>query len=167
MDYEVVYSSRTGNTQKVAMEIFESLPGISKDIRNVTEPARDQADLYFVGFWNNKGTCSSEIMDFLSGLRGCRVALFGTCGLGRGNEYFERVANQVSVFLSEDCEYMGSFLCTGKMQPRVLEKYKILLDKEDSPQIRSMIQIYEDAMLHPDGADLKAAREFVRRILKN
>ena len=51
MKYLVIYSSRTGNTEKIAMEIFEALPGNSKDIQRVEEQS-GEADTYFVGFWN-------------------------------------------------------------------------------------------------------------------
>ena len=32
-EYLVIYSSRTGNTEKIAMEIFEALPGNSRIFR--------------------------------------------------------------------------------------------------------------------------------------
>ena len=32
MEYMVVYSSKTGNTKKIATEIFSALPGMSRDI---------------------------------------------------------------------------------------------------------------------------------------
>lgn len=49
------------------MEIFEALPGKSKDIQRVEEQ-KGEADTYFVGFWNDKGICGGEIMEFLEGL---------------------------------------------------------------------------------------------------
>ena len=94
LKYQVVYASRTGNTQKVAAKIFETLPGTSKDIQKVEEAGKE-ADVYFVGFWNDKGTCSGSIMDYLSDLHGRKVALFGTCGMGGSREYFDQVAHRV------------------------------------------------------------------------
>ena len=35
MKYLVVYTSKTGNTEKIATEIFKTLPGKSKDIQRV------------------------------------------------------------------------------------------------------------------------------------
>ena len=35
LDYLVVYDSETGNTKKIATEIFASLPGMSKDLLDV------------------------------------------------------------------------------------------------------------------------------------
>lgn len=167
MDYLVVYASKTGNTQKIAMEIFESIPGKSKDIQSIEEYTGDEAETYFVGFWNNRGTCSGEIMEFLSGLDGKRVALFGTCGLGGNKEYFRMVANQVAAFIPESCEYLGNFMCAGRMPPHILEKYQAMQKLQDNAQIRSMIQGYEQAMLHPDETDVLAARAFASDILKH
>ena len=41
LKYQVVYDSRTGNTQKVAAKIFETLPGPSKDIQKVEEAGKE------------------------------------------------------------------------------------------------------------------------------
>ena len=143
LKYQVVYASRTGNTQKVAAKIFETLPGTSKDIQKVEEAGKE-ADVYFVGFWNDKGTCSGSIMDYLSDLHGRKVALFGTCGMGGSREYFDQVAHRVEALIPDDNEYLGAFLCCGKMPGQVLERYKMMQEVEDSPRIRKMIQISLD-----------------------
>lgn len=165
MEYKVIYASRTGNTQKVAMKIFSALPGMSKDVQRVEEISGEEADTYFVGFWNDRGTCSKEIMDFMGGIHEKRVALFGTCGMGQSEEYFTRVGNQVAALIPDDNEYLGCFLCAGKMSPSVLEKYKRIQAQEDTPMIRTMISAYEEAMLHPNGEDFGRAVEFVNKIL--
>lgn len=165
MDYLVVYTSNTGNTQKVAMEIFDAIPGRSKDIVKLEEMREERADTYFVGFWNDRGTCGSQVMDFLSALSGKRVALFGTSGMSDNKEYFKEVENRVSVFLGDDNEYLGCFLCGGRMMPQILEKYKQMQAVNNSPQIRAMISAYEKGMLHPDECDFRNARTFVERVL--
>lgn len=164
MKYMVVYTSKTGNTEKVAAEIFGALPGGSKDIQRVEE-VRGDADTYFVGFWNQRGTCNESIMNFLETLRGKKVALFGTSGFGTNEGYLKEVARRVEALLPEDAKCLGSFLCGGKMPPHVLERFRCMQEKEDSPQIRGMIEAYMKGMLHPDETDLKNARKFVARIL--
>lgn len=164
MDYLVVYASKTGNTEKIAMAIFNALPGKSKDVQRVEE-VNGEADTYFVGFWNNRGTCSGEIVELLSSLKGKKVALFGTCGMGGSQEYFDRVVNQVEAFVPDDCQYLGSFMCAGKMPPQILEKYKQMQKINDNPQVRMMIKAYEEGMLHPNTEDFEHAREFVERVL--
>lgn len=56
----------------------------------------------------------------------------------------------MSVFVPEDNDYLGRFLCGGKMMPQVLDRYKQMQAINDSPQIRTMIAAYEEGMLHPD-----------------
>ena len=166
MEYLVIYTSNTGNTQKVAMKIFDAIPGRSKDIERLEEYHGEEADTYFVGFWNDRGTCGSAVMDFLSGIHGKKVALFGTCGMSGDKEYFKQVESRVSVFIPEDNEYLGCFLCGGKMMPQILEKYRQMQAINDSPQIRAMIAAYDEGMLHPDEKDFEDAKKFVERVLR-
>mgnify|MGYP000236593572 FL=1 len=57
LDYLVVYDSETGNTKKIATEIFASLPGMSKDLINLHERTDfPEAKIYFVGFCVHRGT---------------------------------------------------------------------------------------------------------------
>lgn len=66
LDYLVVYDSETGNTKKIATEIFASLPGMSKDLINLHERTDfPEAKIYFVGFCVHRGTCRLEIGNFL------------------------------------------------------------------------------------------------------
>lgn len=164
MKYLVVYSSRTGNTEKIAIEIFGALPGKSKDIQRLEEQ-NGEAETYFVGFWNDKGICGREVIEFLEKLHGKQVAIFGTCGMGQDAEYCRQVSKRVEALIPEDNRYLGSFLCPGRMAPQVLERYRMMQTKQDSPWIRRMIRLYEEAMLHPDGDDLAGARAFVTKMI--
>ena len=164
MEYLVVYSSQTGNTQKLALEIFEALPGKSKDIQKIEEQS-GEADTYFVGFWIHRGICGRDILDFLEGLHGKNVALFGTCGMGEDRKYCRQVSKRMEALIPEDNRYLGAFLCTGKMSPQVLEKFQAMQKRKDSPEIRELIQAYREAMLHPDERDLRNARTFAKEIV--
>ena len=60
--------------------------------------------------------------------------------IGNGSqEYFDTVVNQVEAFIPDDCEYLGAFMCAGKMPPQILEKYKQMQKVNDNPQVRMMI----------------------------
>ena len=43
----VIYSSQTGNTRKLATQIFAAIPGDSKDLKNIDEYREKDAELYF------------------------------------------------------------------------------------------------------------------------
>ena len=89
----VIYSSQTGNTRKLATQIFAAIPGDSKDLKNIDEYREKDAELYFVGFWVDRGDCDEKTVELLSGLHGKKIALFGTCGMGNDPAYYQKVMN--------------------------------------------------------------------------
>ena len=128
MKYRIVYDSRTGNTQRVAGAIEKGLAAYTGAVCRIEEALEQgpdpETDVYFVGFWNDKGTCSEGVQSFLSRLHGTRAALFGTCGMGSSEAYFRQVEDRVRALLPEDCGYLGAFLCAGRMPAQVLERYR-------------------------------------------
>lgn len=168
MKYLVVYTSKTGNTQKLAMEIFAAIPDTSKDFYDISElPPDKEADVYFIGFWIDRGTCSMEILDFISELHGKKVALFGTCGMGSNPDYYHTIEEKIKVFLPEDNQYLGSFLCQGKMPIQVRQKYEVMQQKSDNPNIEKLLRNFDEALLHPNQSDFDQAKEFVHTVLKS
>lgn len=170
LDYLVIYESETGNTKKIATEIFAALPGMSKDLINLNECADiPEAQIYFVGFCVHRGTCSLEIGNFLGSLSAKAVALFGTCGAGDSEEYFHGIENSACIWLEDDNLYLGGFICQGKMPQQVRLKYETMLHQgssEDDEMVKRQIQNFDAAMVHPDKNDLCRAKEFVNNCLQ-
>lgn len=165
MRVQIVYTSRTGNTERLAQEIFAAVPVKEKNVKRIEETTqRDDGDLYLVGFWTDRGTASAEILDFLSGLHHKKVALFGTCGMGRDAQYYQHIERNVAAFVPEDCEYLGAFLCQGKMPMRVRNRYEAMQTPETAAQMQRMIRNFDEALLHPDKEDFRAAAAFVKRL---
>lgn len=164
LDYLVLYESETGNTKKIATEIFSVLPGMSKDLININE--RDsipEAAVYFVGFCVHRGTCSLDIGNFLGGLSGKSIALFGTCGAGNSHEYYRSIENSAQIWLEDDNRYLGGFFCQGKMPLPVRQKYEAMLEQaeeKERPMIQMQLQNFDEAMIHPTQDDLEHAKEF-------
>ena len=167
MRVQIVYTSCTGNTEKRAEAIFEAVPVKEKNVKRIEERTeRDDGDLYLVGFWTDRGTASPEILDLLGSLHGKKVALFGTCGMGNDPEYYKRIASGVAAFIPEDCEYLGAFLCQGKMPIQVRRRYEEMRVPSNEAQIDCLIRNFDEALLHPDRKDFEAAAEFVRSLFR-
>lgn len=98
MSYAIVYSSKTGNTRLLADAIREVA---GDDCIYFGEPsdAALSADILYVGFWTDKGTCDSTVADFLKKLDGKKVFLFGTAGFGGSSAYFEQILGRVRTSL--------------------------------------------------------------------
>ena len=99
MKLAVWYDSATGNTEYLARQLAEALPGAS------CAPAErgEDGELICLGFWTDKGTCSDRLKAQLPRLAGKRVFLFGTAGFGGSEEYFSAIARRVAAELPEDC----------------------------------------------------------------
>lgn len=165
MKTQVLYKSRTGNTEKIAKAIFEAVPGKYKDIARLDgQTDYEMGDIYFIGFWTDRGSASVDILDYLGSLQGKKIALFGTCGMGGNPEYFKKIEENIRVFIENDNEYLGAFLCQGKMPISVRDKYVKMKNAENEKQMDAMIRNFDMAMLHPDENDVKRAKAFVKEI---
>lgn len=170
LDYLVLYESETGNTKKIATQIFSSLPGMSKDLININERVDlPDAKIYFVGFCVHRGTCSLKIGQLLSGLSGKSVALFGTCGAGNCPGYYREIENAARIWLEDDNHYLGAFFCQGKMPLQIRQKYETLLKNaqgKDQERLNFQIHNFDEAMIHPNKNDYIHADNFVDSCLK-
>lgn len=161
LDYVVLYQSETGNTGKVATEIFSALPGREKDLIRVDIGSPiPKARNYFVGFAVNRGTCNMEVADVISELHDAKISLFATCGANPISEYKKEVESKVTVWIDDDNEYCGFFLCQGKMPCDIRAKYESMRNGANDTQINAMLHNFEEAKLHPDMEDLQQARTF-------
>ena len=163
LDYIVLYQSQTGNTKKLATEIFAALPGMSKDLISLDELRElPEAETYFIGFCVHYGTCSLEIGNVLSSISGKNVALFGTCGIANCPEYFKGIENSASIWLEDDNHYLGAFFCQGKMPLKIRQKFESMIRKRDcdADKIKVQLQNFDEAMIHPSQDDLNQAVEF-------
>lgn len=167
MTYKVVFVSKTGNTKKVAMSIYDGIQSSTKDIVDLEEGGNTGADaeVYFVGFWVNRGSASLDVLEYLDELEGKKIALFATGGFRRDEAYEKKVEQQIMAWMPDDAEYLGSFFCQGKMGPSIRKKYEQMLENPETELVaRQMIQNYDEALLHPDHSDLERAYQFAKEI---
>lgn len=166
LEYAVLYQSETGNTGQLAAEIFEVIPSDRKDLINLSGCKEiPEAEVYFVGFGVHKGTCGRRVIDCLSQLSNKKVVLFATCGAKPMEEYRKTVESNVTVWLENDNEYLGMFMCQGKMLMEVRKKYEESQTPENVTHIKRMLENFDEAMLHPNTEDLNNVREFALEVL--
>ena len=167
MKYQVIYTSSTGNTEKMAKAMFAAIPGLDKDIIRFEEGMQpEDADIYFIGFGIHKGTCSMQLLDFMSELHHKKIILFGTCGLGSDEEYYKCLEDDVKAWIADDSECIGCFMCQGKMPISVRNKYMDMMGQGNDEKIEKMIRNFDKAMTHPDESDLRNAVAFVEGMIR-
>ena len=95
MRYSIVYSSNTGNTRQLAEAIEQQLPAGDLLYCGAPDAAALQADVLFVGFWTDKGSCDAKVAELLKQTEGKTIYLFGTAGFGQSQQYFDQILARV------------------------------------------------------------------------
>jgi len=110
MEFQVIYSSRNGHTQKVAESIASELGVAAED---VSEAELDPDAVIFLGSGCYGKKPSKKIIGFIeeNELEDRDVALFGTSGGGDGHEVKEMEA----VLLGKGANILGEFHCKGQI----------------------------------------------------
>jgi len=166
MKIAIVYASETGNTAQTAQAICEGCQG--HEIVAFGPLPRDvgEAELIFVGSWTDKGTCAPVVKEFLQGLHGKRVALFGTAGFGPAEVDFSSIADRFRAEVPEENQVLGTWFCPGRMPPAVRARYEAQLkEKPGDARLENMLRAYAQALSPPDGTDLADARAFAAAML--
>ena len=131
-----------------------SVPAASASSASTLAAQAGEADVVFVGFWCDKGSCSPAVQHFLQGLAGKRVFLFGTCGFGESDEYFAQILDRVRAYLPADAQCIGGAMCQGKMGVGVKRRYEGMLEKDpENAQARMLIDNWNKAQSHPNEGD--------------
>ena len=151
----------------VATSVFNAIPGTAKELCDFKDFHYDrEAKIYFVGFWTNRGSCDISVLNLLSSLHGKKVALFGTCGMGNSPAYYSSIEHSVSVWIESDNEYLGAFICQGKMPQKVRQKYESIRTARNALQISLCLRNFDEALTHPDSLDLEHSKVFTEKTLK-
>lgn len=160
----IVFSSKTGNTEKVCRAAAEAIPGC--EIVPVEEaPAPAGRDLVIVGFWVDKGMPDAKALAYMEGVSKANVALIGTLGAWPDSDHAKECAAKAEALLAERGNtVLGSFLCQGKVDPRLIEMMRKMGDKIH-PMTEERKARLAEAAKHPDDRDCDNARAFAREVL--
>ncbi len=164
MKVAIIYKSITGNTKLIAEEIKKELS--SEEIVYFDEPKEAvEADVYFVGSWTDKGSCTPKIQNFLKSLANKKIAIFGTAGFGGSKEYYDIIFNNVKKNISESNEIIGYFYCQGKMPISIKEKYENMVkENPNNIKFKSIIDNFDNALNHPNEKDLRNVKDWISSI---
>ena len=165
MKKAIIYSSLTGNTEKVAKEILKAMPNDTnlynlKDIDGVVEEG-----LLVLGYWVDKAKPNKEMLEFMENLEGRTIATFGTLGDYPDSKHAQETKDNVVEVLGQKNNLVGNFLCQGKINPKITEMFKKGLAGPHN-MTEERLKKHEEAAKHPNEEDFKAAQDFIKDILE-
>ncbi|RLA50653.1 MAG: flavodoxin family protein [Gammaproteobacteria bacterium] len=143
----IVYSSKSGNTRKLAEAVSSLSPGKS-DIKSVQEnPDPKGYDLVVLGFWLQAGKADPRSSEYLEKLENVKLFLFATHGAGADSDHAQN-AMKAAKALATSCEVVGTFNCQGEAKAEVLAKAQ-----ENNP-LPPWVKDAAGAVGHPDSKDI-------------
>jgi len=163
MKIAIVYSSKTGNTCKVAEAIAQALP--TAELYAVENaPAPDAYDLIFIGFWVDKGTADKNAQPYFAGLGTKNVAIFATLGAYADSQHAQDSLNNAAA-LCPQATVVGRFICQGAIDPKLIAWMKTLPADHPHAPDDARRKRWSDAESHPDTTDLENARAWAAKIV--
>lgn len=173
----IAYSSKTKNTKKVAEAIFFELKNNFEvdliDIKKYKNKRIENYDLYILGCWVDKATLNKNMMKFIedNNINNKKVALFMTCGVPDNHYHAEdSINNYISYMKNKNNDVISSFICQGKIDPKILIVFKFLTWRDPNfihKIDNTMLEWVESSKSHPDDTDLNNAKNWVNNLLKN
>lgn len=165
MNTAVIYSSLTGNTEKIALAIHSVLPQGSGLFRTEEMPDTTAYDIIALGYWADKGTADTLARRMIDSLQGKKLVLFGTLGAYTHSRHALDCQIRVWDLAAAKNEVLGSYICQGKVSSALADKFKKLPADHPHAMNESRLRRHAEAAKHPDALDEENAREFMRKIL--
>ncbi|UNC93074.1 flavodoxin family protein [Candidatus Contubernalis alkaliaceticus] len=162
----IVYSSKTGNTKKVAEAIFDVMP-MGTDIFAVEDaPLPDGYDFIVLGFWVKRENADQKAQGYMGTIKGKKVALFATLGAEPDSSHAQKSMLNAKKLLDSDNKIMGEFICRGKIDPKVTESLMKLAADNPHAMTQERLAHHKASSNHPNMEDLQNARKAFKEILR-
>lgn len=163
----IVYSSLTGNTKAVAEAILKIMPE-GTELYTVEEAPEPQAyDFIAIGFWADRENADKKAQGYISTIKEKRVALFMTLGAYPDSQHaLNTMENAKKLFLDNNNDIMGTFMCQGKVDPRLVQRFNSLPADHPHGMNAERKARLEEAAKHPNETDFKNAQKAFEGILK-
>ncbi len=164
----IIYSSKTGNTKLIA----EAMASV---LENVTVTAIEDApnaeacgcyDMVAIGYWVDKGLPDAKSLNFIQSLNNSNIILFGTLGAYPDSDHAKECIAKSEAMLNEEGRVntcYGSFLCQGKVDPRILEMMQKMASAAH-PMTEERKARIEEAKKHPNEQDCDNAKAFMQNV---
>jgi flavodoxin len=162
----VLYYTLTGNTEKIAKAIFQSIPG-KKELRQLSESINhDEFDLIFIGFPVYNFEPISQVKEFITkNLRGKNIALFMTMSLtaAPASKQVEELYNHTITncrTCAEGSNLLGIFDCPGELSEKAANA---LINSED-PMLKMFGSVRSLTLGFPNEINIAEAEAFAKEI---
>ena len=159
----VTYSSKTGNTKKLAEGIFEGLGSMDKAILPMNEVNdMSEYDIVLVGYWVDKGGPNTEAAEFLKTIEGKKVGVFATLAFWPDSEHGFKSIMAGEELVKEKNHVIGRYICQGKISDQMVAMFEKMGENSPHKPTPEKRKRYAISANHPSQADIAVAAEMFR-----
>lgn len=149
----VVYSSRTGNTRRLAEDLATRYGLSLSSVQDA--PAFPDGTPLILGAWTKRGGPDPRMAEYMGRLRSRDVFFFCTMAAYADSPHAAGCLERAKGLLEANgCRLAGHFLCMGRLDPLVLAHSRHPMTPERKARLL-------EAESHPDEDDMKALAEAV------
>lgn len=122
MKVQIIYSSLTGCTKKLASAIFNGLDEKDKSIHDLKDgaPVLD-GDIILLGYWGISANPNDEMKSFMQTVKGKAVGVFCTLGYYADSAHARQTLEAGLNLVKDDNEIIGAFVCNGAVSQTLID----------------------------------------------
>ena len=167
-----LYSSKTGNTKKVAETVYKINP-FQKVIIPIDQleshVSLDDYDLILIGYWVENSQATREALSIMEQLTNRKVILFGTSGTDPNHSYVRKVRKAAESALDPSNELLGHFVCQGEISEAVIDGFEALVNMQpENKTMANLLRVFKEqyptSIGHPNEEDLLNAERYFHDI---
>lgn len=161
----LTYSSKTGNTKKVADAIYEVMPKetVYKSIDEDIDP--NEFDIVLLGFWVDKGLPDEKSLDFIKKLKGKKVGIFATLGAYPDSDHAKSSLEKTWELLEPENKVIGDFICQGAVDPKLIKMFEDFPKGHPHYLDEARKKRHADAKKHPNEEDFNNAKATFKNMI--
>ncbi len=160
----ITYSSKTGNTEKIAQAIHRGIP--TATLLPISEIINLDYDLIFVGGWIDRATFDQISLTLAKQIFDKNVAYFFTLGAYPHSDHAKDCVKNIETLLkNNNNNVLGGYFCQGAIDTKLISWLSTLPSDHKMSPNEERRQRWEDAKSHPDQLDLDNATQFALNIL--
>lgn len=164
----VVFSTLTGNTEKIARAIFSVVRDEKEivNIKNIEDVDIEKFEKIIIGYWVDKGDADDRIKKFILTLKNKKVSTFGTLGADPNSDHAKNCVVKVRERLEANGNIVEKeFICRGAIDPKLLEKFRKMTQSgmtgPHAATPESEVR-WAEAAKHPDEKDIMNAKQLFK-----
>lgn len=164
----IIYSSKTGNTEKAARAIGEALQEVADITIASVKEGYDPKDYDFalLGGWVDRAMPDSAIRHLLKHTTQECLGLFVTLGAMPDSDHGKEVMNNLETLLDGKTS-LGTYLLPGLVDPKLIKKMEGLPGKVVPPSIREKMIAAGKASREATDEERLAAGEYFKEKIRS